>query len=133
VNLQGRGHLLGMSVFGAGNRRIGRVVTAYCTPVRTNLAWIVLRLPGLWTHLRAVPTGQAQWAATGQALVVPYRSADVWASPVVDEDSLDSEASRYIVGEFYASLEQGSVHCSSADAEAAGIRPVRDSSSPRLP
>lgn len=82
VKIQGETQVLGVPLCDAAGRRIGRVVAVACAPDPYSAAWFVVRLRGWHRQVRAVPAGRAEWTGSG-ALGVPYRRADVLASPVL--------------------------------------------------
>lgn len=95
--------LLGVRVVDIDGRRLGRLVAAYCTADPYMVAWVVVRLPGLRRHWRAVPAREAGWGDDTQTnLRVAHRRVQVLSSPAVDEDSLDTALGRARVARFYA-------------------------------
>lgn len=103
MRIQEQTRLLGVAVVDEDGRRLGRVAAAYCSPDLGAVVWFVLRLPGFRRRWRAVPARGAHWNnAAGMSLWVPYRRERVLASPVVDEDSLDTARGRGDVEAFYA-------------------------------
>jgi hypothetical protein len=100
--------VLGVPVVDPDGNRLGRVAAAYCTPDPIRAVWLVLRLPGLRQRWRAVPAHNARWSNTAHTrLWVPHRRDQVLASPIVDEDSLDTAGGRGEVDLFYAAWPAG--------------------------
>jgi hypothetical protein len=105
VKIEWETHLFGMPVVDQDGHRLGRIAAAYCTPDPDTAVWFVVRLPGLRGRWRAVPAQQAHWDDSVRTSVcVPYRRELVLASPVVDENSLDTAGCRDEVELFYASV-----------------------------
>jgi hypothetical protein len=98
-----------MPVVDEDGRRLGRLVAAYCAPDPYTVVWLVLRLPGVRRRWRAVPAELTQCNTASEiSLQVPYRREQVLASPVVDEDSLDTSRCRGEVEAFYSRVQDPS-------------------------
>jgi len=106
VKIQGESQVLGMPVADVDDRRLGHIVAVDCTPDPYNAAWFVVRLHGWRLRLRAVPAHDADWS-TGAGLRVPYRRAQILASPTPSKDGAQDLACRRAIEAFYAAVPVG--------------------------
>jgi len=103
VKIQDASQVLGMPVADLDGRRLGRIVAVDCTSDPYTAAWFVVRLVG-WQHrLRAVPAHNADWS-TGAGIHVPYRRAQILASPTPSKDGVHDLACRRAIEAFYAAV-----------------------------
>jgi hypothetical protein len=101
LKVQGEAQLLNVPVADSGGRRLGRVVAVHCSPDPYTAAWLIVRLRGLRRQLRAVPARDSHCTPTGE-LMVPYRRADVYASPALSSAALAGTVRRAAVEAFYS-------------------------------
>jgi len=106
VKIQDASQVLGIPVADVDGRRLGRIVAVDCTPEPYTAAWFVLRLRGWRLRLRAVLAHDVDWSI-GPGLRVPYRRAQILASPTTPGDGLQDLARRGAIEAFYAAVPVG--------------------------
>ncbi len=106
MKIQDASQVLGMPVADVEGRGLGRVVAVDCTSDPYTAAWFVVGLGGWRLRLRAVPAEDADWS-NGAGLRVPYRRAQIFASPTPSEDGAQNLACRRAIEAFYAAVPVG--------------------------
>jgi hypothetical protein len=103
VEIKWGDEVLGLRVIDSDGRPLGRVGTAYCSSKPLALVWLVVRVSGLRRRFRAVPAFGACWNDhAGRVLRVRHRRSQVLASPIADDESLDTAHGRTRFEQFYA-------------------------------